>query len=182
MQVELFLTTQFSFNDLYYPYRYQFEHLISDELCENTIFWSDKIVEQQHLGISFCIRNHNKAIRWLIGYVNVWNKKSNTSVFFFHRFVNHLESLYSIPFFIQLGLNITALSFCLVQVSWNIESNVEFDTEISCFHVEQMSLSTQKEDIMKHFIFVLGQLAHLLCRNYPGQQIMDHSTDFSLSV
>ncbi|KAK2587291.1 hypothetical protein KPH14_003013 [Odynerus spinipes] len=72
------------------------------------------------------------------------------------KFAKLMESSFSYPLLVQCGLIIMALSISLYRMS---------------------SLLSVSADLIKYISFLIGQLFHVFCIAYFGQQVIDHSGD-----
>ncbi|XP_071629417.1 odorant receptor 13a-like isoform X2 [Temnothorax longispinosus] len=71
-------------------------------------------------------------------------------------FVKLVESTYTLPFAIMLGLNTVIMSCTLLQI---------------------VMVSGQTEEMIKYLVYVIAQVFHLFCISFQGQKIIDSSIE-----
>ncbi|XP_071639948.1 odorant receptor 13a-like [Temnothorax longispinosus] len=89
----------------------------------------------------------------------VYHKNIAISIYIHHkalRFVEFLESTFTISFAVQLLTTTIVLSISLVQLSIQLHNLAE---------------------AFRYFLYISGQLFHLFCLSFQGQKLIDHSLE-----
>ncbi|XP_046835595.1 uncharacterized protein LOC124431569 [Vespa crabro] len=77
------------------------------------------------------------------------------------KFAEHIESFYSVSLLIQSGLSLICMSISLFEMLIVLQNSVE---------------------AFRYFNFAVAQLLHLFCMCYPGQRMIDYSTDIRIKA
>ncbi|XP_012224105.1 odorant receptor Or2-like isoform X2 [Linepithema humile] len=122
-------------NGLFAIIGYRFQYLLykystGNILCQNLTLYKSNNIYQETLVDT--IQMHLRAIN----------------------FVKLLESTYTVPFAITLGLNTIIMSCTLLQI---------------------VLVSEQTEEVVKYLVYVFAQIFHLFCISFQGQKIIDGS-------
>ncbi|XP_035741912.1 uncharacterized protein LOC118450327 [Vespa mandarinia] len=77
------------------------------------------------------------------------------------KFAEHIESFYSMSLLIQSGLSLICMSISLFEMLIVLQNSTE---------------------AFRYFNFAVAQLLHLFCMCYPGQRMIDYSTDIRIKA
>ncbi|XP_032665000.1 uncharacterized protein LOC116841323 [Odontomachus brunneus] len=73
------------------------------------------------------------------------------------QFATLIEKIFSLSFTIQILIIVIVMSTSLIQISENLKSDVTV--------------------VVKYFVYIVGQLFHLLALSYQGQKLINHSLE-----
>lgn len=95
------------------------------------------------------------------------------------RFAELIESCYSISFLIQSFMGLICLSVSMFQVSYRyLLLYIKYIFFVSSYlPLQVLMLLDKKAEALRFFASSCAQFVHLLCICYPGQRMIDYSTE-----